>query len=274
MDPYVRLKEATRWMWALGDYRELANHLEPHAQELAVAACVQPGMKVLDVAAGNGNFAIAAASRGAHVTATDLTPKMIELGRSRTEAANLEVEWREADAEDLPFEAERFDLVASVFGAMFAPRPERVAMELFRVVKPGGVVAMANYAKPGFLGSFTDLLTKFSMAPPGGLELPSPFHWGDPNEVRRRFGVKTSSLQLVRRSVTFSFPSPEDGWIAWERTNPPLIALKSMLPADRYQEMVEQGKRLMREMNAAGDGRLVLDSEYLQVVAHKAPSVS
>ena len=113
MDPYGRLKEATKWMWALGDYRELARFLEPHAEALAKAAAVQPGMDVLDVAAGNGNFAIAAAKSGANVTATDLTPKMIELGRLRTDAANLGVEWREADAEALPFAGERFDLVWS-----------------------------------------------------------------------------------------------------------------------------------------------------------------
>ena len=258
-------------MWALGDYREIAGHLEPHAEALAAAAGVQAGMDVLDVAAGNGNFATASARRGARVTASDLTPKMVELGRSRTSAANLEVEWREADAENLPFPDRRFDVVGSVFGAMFAPRPERVATELFRVVRSGGVVAMANYSKPGFLGSFTDLLTKFSTAPPGGLQLPSPFDWGDPEQVRRRFAGKTSSMQLERGSVTFAFPSLDEGWVFWERTNPPLIALKSMLPADRYQEVAAQGKDLMREMNAAGDGRLVLDSECLQVVARRAP---
>ena len=125
-------------MWGLGDYSALGSLLEPYARTLAVAVGVQPGMDVLDVAAGNGNFAIAAANAGAIVTATDLTPKMVELGRLRTGAANLNVEWREADAEALPFADEAFDLVASVFGAMFAPRPDRVAAELFRVVKRGG----------------------------------------------------------------------------------------------------------------------------------------
>lgn len=272
MDPYVRLKEATRWMWGLGDYPKVADHLEPSARALALAADVRPGMDVLDVAAGNGNFAIAAATSGAIVTATDLTPKMIELGQARTTAANLKVEWREADAEALPFADERFDLVASVFGAMFAPRPERVASELFRVVRQGGTVAMANYSKAGFLGSFADLLAKFSTAPPAGLELPSPFEWGDPEIVQHRFSGKTSSMRLEHCAVTFSFGSPEEGWEFWERTNPPLIALKSMVPPERFQEVVAQGQRLMRAMNTAGDSRLILDSEYLQVVAHKRSS--
>lgn len=267
MDPYSRMKEATRWMWTLGDYPEVARLLQPQAEALAAAVDIRPGMEVLDVAAGNGNFAIAAAQRGARVTASDLTPKMIELGQARTQAHRLAIEWREADAEQLPLPDDHYDVVGSVFGAMFAPRPERVAAELFRVVKPGGRVAMANYSKSGFLGRFTELLTKFSLAPPGGLDLPSPFAWGDPDEVRRRFNGKTSSLRLEPHTVRFSFPSPEDGWEFWERTNPPLIALKTMLPPERYQQLRFAGANLMREMNAATDRSLVLDSQYLSVVA-------
>jgi hypothetical protein len=152
---------------------------------------------------------------------------------------------------------------------MFAPRPERVAVELFRVVKPGGQVAMANYSKEGFLGSFTDVLTRFSAAP-ASMELPSPFAWGDPEEVRRRFDRKASSLRLERRTVSFSFRSPEEGWEFWERTNPPLMALMAMLPPERYQQMRVEGASLMRSMNVATDRSLMLDSEYLTVIAHKA----
>lgn len=257
-------------MWSLGDYRDVARYLQPHAEALAAAAGIQPGQDVLDVAAGNGNFAIAAAQRGAHVTASDLTAKMIELGRARSAAEGLDIDWQEADAERLPFPDDRFDVVASVFGAMFAPRPEQVAAELFRVVKPGGIVAMANYAHVGFLGSCADLLLKYSLAPPGGAELPSPFEWGDPIEVRRRFEGKASSLRLETRTVTFAFPSVDVGFAFWERTNPPLMALKMMLPPERYQRLRTEGAGLMRAMNAATDGTLVLDSEYLSVIALKS----
>jgi SAM-dependent methyltransferase len=269
VDPIDRMKEATRWMWALGDYREVARYLQAHAEQLAAAADIRPGMDVADVAAGNGNFAIAAARRGARVTASDLTPKMIDLGRARTEAEGLTIEWQDADAEQLPFPADRFDVAASVFGAMFAPRPERVAAELFRVVRAGGLVAMANYANAGFLGSFTDLLTKFSLAPPGGLDIPSPFAWGDVEQVRRRFEGKASSLRVERKTVRFSFGSPEEGFAFWERTNPPLIALKTMLPPERYQQLRVEGAGLMGRLNGATDGSLILDSEYLSVVARK-----
>ena len=267
MNPYDRMREATKWMWALGDYREVAAFLEPCAEALAVAARVRPGMAVLDVAAGNGNFAIAAARRGAVVTASDLTPTMVELGRARTHAEGLDIDWLEADAEQLPFPDAGFDLVASVFGAMFALRPERVVAEFFRVAKPGGTVAMANYAATGFLGSFATLLSRFSLAPPGGIELPSPFAWGDPAEVRRRFDGRAASLRLELRTVTFSFPSVEAGWAFWERTNPPLMALKAMLPSERYPEVQAAGADLMRQLNSAQDGGLKLDSDYLLVLA-------
>src|SRR5438874_13794564 len=125
-------------MWGLGDYPDLGSLLEPYARILAVAAAVKPGMDVLDVAAGNGNFAIAAANAGANVTATDLTPKMVELGRLRTDAANLKVEWRLADAETLPFAQVALYPGASVFGAMVAPRPSRVGAGAPLRVNTGG----------------------------------------------------------------------------------------------------------------------------------------
>jgi SAM-dependent methyltransferase len=256
-------------MWSLGDYRDVARYLQPHAEALAIAAAIRPGMDVLDVAAGNGNFAIAAAQRGAHVMASDLTPKMIELGRARTAAEGFEIDWQEADAEQLPFPDDFYDVVASVFGAMFAPRPERVAAELFRVVKPAGIVAMANYSQTGFLGSFTDLLLKYSLAPPGGAQLPSPFEWGDPTDVRRRFEGRASSLRLETRTVRFAFPSVDVGFAFWERTNPPLIALQTMLSPQRYQLLRTEGAGLMRTMNTATDGTLALDSEYMSVIALK-----
>jgi len=269
VDPFERLKDASKWMWSLGDYRDVARYLQPHAEALAIAADIRPGMDVLDVAAGNGNFAIAAAQRGAHVMASDFTPKMIELGRARTAAEGFDIDWQEADAEQLPFPDDFYDVVASVFGAMFAPRPERVAAELFRVIKPGGLVAMSNYSQPGFLGGFTDLLLKYSLAPPGGAQLPSPFEWGDPAEVRRRFDGRASSLRLETRTVRFAFPSVEAGFAFWERTNPPLMALNTMLPPERYEQLRTEGASLMRSMNVATDGRLALDSEYLSVIALK-----
>src|SRR5262245_49566699 len=166
-------------MWAQGDYPAVALLLEPGALALADLCDIRSGMQVLDVAAGTGNFALVASARGAEVTAVDLTPHMIELGRARAEAAGLDIEWLEGDAEELPCPDAAFDLVASVFGAMFAPRPERVAAELFRVCRDGGAVAMASYNRDGFLGSMADLFARYSTPLP--FELPSPFAWGEPS---------------------------------------------------------------------------------------------
>ena len=264
----ARMKDAIRWMWSLGDYGELAVHLEPHAIELAQRSRLQAGSEVLDVAAGNGNFAIAAARLGASVVATDLTPAMVDLGRSRTRSLGLPIEWLEADAEDLPFPAERFDVVASVFGAMFAPNPEVVAGELFRVAKRGGLVAMANYAPKGFLSRFTALMAERGPAPPPGMH--SPFEWGNTDEVHRRFKGLTSSIEVYPQALTFEFVSLDAGWDFWERTNPPMKAMLTTIDADQAASLREDGKKLFAELNQVSGGGLTLESDYLQVLARKA----
>ena len=158
------VKDIQKVMWSLGDYRELARQFEPTAVALVEACGIGPGMEVLEVAAGTGNLAVAAARRGARVVATDLTPRMVELGRERSAGEGLDIEWREADAEELPFEDGRFEVAASTFGAMFAPRPQVAAAELFRVVRSGGTVGMANMTPQGYLGRL--IATAFSYGPP------------------------------------------------------------------------------------------------------------
>ena len=267
VDDYDKLKAGVKWMWSLGDYGEVATRLEAQAQELASRCGIRAGMEVLDVAAGNGNFAIAAARAGGRVTATDLTPKMVELGAARTGAEGLEIEWLEADAEELPFDAGRFDVVASVFGAMFAPRPDRVAAELFRVAKRGGVVAMANYGFGGFLARTVDVLRAYS--PPSPLDLPSPFTWGEEPELRRRFDGLASSIDVQHRKLAFAFNDADEARDFWERTNPPLIALRGMLPPEAYQKLRIALSDLIRELGREEDDRLVLESDFLSVVARK-----
>jgi ubiquinone/menaquinone biosynthesis C-methylase UbiE len=263
----ANMKDAIRWMWSLGDYGAIAAHLEPHAIELAQRSRLQPGSEVLDVAAGNGNFAIAAARLGATVVATDLAPSMVALGQARTRSLGLAIEWREADAEHLPFADASFDVVASVFGVIFAPDPERVASELFRVTRPGGLVAMANYGPKGFLGRFTELLAERGPAPPPGMH--SPFEWGDTDEVHRRFKGLTSSIEIYPQALTFEFESLDAGCEFWERANPPMRAMLSMLDADQTESLREDLKKLMAELNQVSGGGLTLESDYLQVLARK-----
>src|SRR5262249_22055357 len=138
----------------------------------------------------------------------------------------------------------------------------------FRVVRPGGIVAMANYAHEGFLGRFAALIARD--APPAPTSLPSPFQWGDADEVRHRFQEYASTIVLAHRTLTFAFDSVAQGLAFWERTNGPLIALKSLVPPETYRAIREETVRLLADANRAGDGRLILDSAYLQVVAHKS----
>ena len=246
-------------MWSLGDYSQVSPFLEACAQELAGACEIAPGMAVLDVAAGDGNFALAAASRGARVTASDYTPKMLELGRARSESAGVPIEWVEADAEDLPFDPESYDVVASVFGAMFAPRPDAVAQELFRVCKAGGAVAMASYGGQGFLGDYARLLANYSG--PAPFDLPSPFEWGEAEVAKRRLGRLAANLELRPKTLTMRFDSADAALAFWESNNPPTIALRGTLAPDRYSELRREALRLI------GDG--ILTSSYLVVIARK-----
>jgi SAM-dependent methyltransferase len=264
---YGKLKEGMRWMWSLGDYSRLAEVLEPHAEALAEACNISSGATVLDVAAGNGNFALVAARRGAIVTASDLTPHMVELGRARSTAAGMRIEWTEADAEQLPFPDAGFDVAASVFGAMFAPQPNLVASELFRVVKPGGLVAMANYGPGGFLGRLSDLMASFSSRP--SIDLPSPFRWGDEHEVRARFAGLTTSVEIIHRRLFFESISVEGLLKFWEETNAPQNALKAMLPPEAYEKVTAAWVALANELNESTDGRVRVSSPYILVLARK-----
>jgi ubiquinone/menaquinone biosynthesis C-methylase UbiE len=265
--PFEKLKDGMRWMWSLGDYSTLAEVLEPHSEALADACQIRPGSAVLDVAAGNGNFAFAAARRGAVVTASDLAPRMVELGRARSAAGGVNIEWIEADAEQLPFADGGYDIVASVFGAMFAPQPALVAAELFRVAKPGGLVAMANYSPGGYLGRLSETMASFSARP--AFELPSPFLWGDEDEVRRRFAPHTDSIDLSRRQLSFESSSIETFLEFWESTNPPQNALKAMLPPESYQKVIEAIRVLAEELNESTTGHSKVSSPYLLVLARK-----
>jgi ubiquinone/menaquinone biosynthesis C-methylase UbiE len=257
-------------MWSLGDYARVATLLEPAALALAEAVAIRPGMRVLDVGAGNGNFALEAARRGAEVVASDLTPQMLELGRRRSEAEGHAVEWIEADAEALPFPDHDFDLVASVFGAQFGPRAELVAEELFRVVKPDGLVAIAAYGH-GFLSRYTDLLRELSR--PAPVTLPSPFAWGDPEEARRRFAPHASSVEVHERELVMKFGSVDAFLDFWTETNPPTIALQKMAPPEVYAQLLTRARSLVEESNLSADG-VTLGNAYVMALAKPRRSPS
>jgi SAM-dependent methyltransferase len=236
------------------------------SRALVDACAISAGQEVLDVAAGNGNLAVVAGEEGASVVASDFAPAQVELGRARTAAEGLDVEWVIADAEELPFEDDRFDCAASVFGAMFAPRPERVAQELFRVVKPGGTVGMANWGPYGSQGELFECMGKYGPQLPDGV--PNPRNWGEEDIVRERLGPYASSLQVERVSTHWEFDSFEHAMQTFGSAGPSAAVRAAMSEEDR-QRLLAEAHELLERHNKADDGRVVVDPEYLQVVARK-----
>jgi ubiquinone/menaquinone biosynthesis C-methylase UbiE len=264
---YRPMKEITKAIWSLGDYSPLSKLLEGAARNVVDACKISSGDKVLDVAAGNGNCAIAAARAGARVIASDLTPAMVSTGRTRTQAEGLAIEWFDADVEDLPFEDARFDFVTSVFGAIFAPRPELAVSEMFRVLSPLGTVGMANWTPQSFSKQMNDVVSTYSPPPP--VELPSPFEWGDEQKVRSLFEAVATSIQLDRRVLTWEFESFEAMRAVFESHGGSVMA-KQMLPQDVYESLGQELEALVSKLNQGTQDHIVIRNEYLLVVARKA----
>lgn len=194
------LKTKHRAMWASGDYPALASDLIWElGPRLVAAAGVRPGERVLDVAAGTGNAAIRAALRGATVVASDLTPELFDVGRRTATEAGAELEWREADAEALPFDDDEFDVVLSCIGVMFAPHHEPAADELVRVTKPAGRIALLSWTPEGFIGQLFKTMKPFAAPPPEGAK-PAPL-WGDEQHVRELLGDRVTDVSAERQTL-------------------------------------------------------------------------
>jgi ubiquinone/menaquinone biosynthesis C-methylase UbiE len=258
------IKQRNRQIWGLGDYGALSEALRPAAEALADACAVSAGQEVLDVAAGDGNFALACAREGASVVASDLSPGMVERGRVRAEAEGYEVQWVEADAEALPFDDASFDCVGSVFGAMIAPRPRVVAEELFRVVRPGGTVGMTAWTKEGFTAELFALGRSY--APPS--DQPLSDDWSVEENVRERFDGLAARFEIERRELAWEAESPEALVATLGTSAPPWVAAKQNLPPERWESLVAEALELARRW--AGHERPVrLASEYALIVARK-----
>jgi len=261
-----QMKERAAEAWGQGDYAKIAALILPVSRALVDACFVSAGQEVLDVAAGNGNLTVLAGEEGASVVASDFSPGQVELGKARTQQEGLDVEWVVADAEDLPFEDDRFDCAASVFGAMFAPRPEQVASEMFRVVKPGGTVGMANWGPYGSQGELFECMSKYGPPLPEGV--PNPREWGIEEVVEQRLGPYASSLQLERLSTHWEFDSFEHALATFGSAGPSAAA-RDALSEERRASLLEEARAVMERHNLASDGRVVVEPQYLQVVARK-----
>jgi SAM-dependent methyltransferase len=258
------IKKQAREGWSHGEYSGLSEILRPAAQALCDACAVSAGQEVLDVAAGDGNFALACAYEGASVVASDISPAMVERGRKRSEAEGYDVEWLEADAEDLPFEEGRFECVGSVFGAMLAPRPEVVAQELFRVTRPGNTVGLVAWVPDGISQQMFAIGRRY--APPS--EAPSHEEWGREDVVRERFAGFANSIELERRSLPWAAESPEAFVSHMERHAPMQAMAKERMPPDVYARMRAELLELVRGW-AGGDRAFSVDAEYLLIVARR-----
>lgn len=254
-----------RAAWSRGDYGAVSGLTEGAAIALVDACAISAGQEVLDVGAGDGNAAVAAATEGAAVVASDLTPALVELGRARSEREGLDIEWVVADAEELPFEDGRFDCVVSVFGAMFAPRPEVAARELFRVTRPGNTVGMANWTPESYPGALFALTSRYLPPPPG---MVAPVAWGVEETVRERFAGLAGSVEAERRVVRWSFGSPEEVLLTFEASTGPHIAAREAM-GERYPEFRREGIELVERFNSAADSSVEIDCEYLLVVARR-----
>jgi len=200
-------KRATRAAWVMGDYHRFAKQTVWEMGPVLVEACgISAGQRVLDVAAGSGNVAIRAAERGATVVASDLTPENFGAGQNEARQRGVEIEWVEADAENLPFDDGEFDVVASSFGAIFAPDHRRVADEMLRVCRPEGTIGMLNFTPEGLISEFFGALAAYAPPPPPGAE-PPPL-WGSEAHVRELFGERVDSLEMTRGEYVERADSP------------------------------------------------------------------
>jgi SAM-dependent methyltransferase len=259
-----QLKTRLKSTWMTGDYDVFARYMEKDAEVFYQRLGIAPGTRLLDVGCGAGQLALIAARAGAVVTGCDIATNWLERARTRAAAEGLNITFEEGDAEALPYEDAQFDAVTSMFGAMFAPRPELVAAELSRVCRPGGVIAMANWTPAGFVGQMFKIIAKH-IAPSG---MPSPALWGDEATVRDRFRDGIATLKLTPRLYRFEYPFPPDAVVEFFRVNyGPMTRAFASLDANGQKSLRSDLVRLWAEHNTASGDTTLVAAEYLEVVA-------
>lgn len=259
------IKARQKTTWESGDFGRVARFSEPGAAEFMTRRQIHPGMRVLDVACGTGNLALLAAQRGAAVCGVDIAENLIAQAQARAAAARLNIAYCVGDAEALPYADASFDLVVSMFGVMFAPRPEVAAAELLRVTRPGGTIALANWTTAGFIGRMFDVFRAFVPPAPG---VPSPLLWGDELEVRERL-QPGSAIRARRRLVRLEYPFDPAGTVEFfRRYYGPTHRGFAALDVFRQVKLHEALERLQTEFNVSTDPEVtVVEAEYLEVLA-------
>ena len=268
-DPYAQMTQRARAMWALGAFDRAATEQVIVAELLCRAIGIHPGERVLDVAAGSGNAALAASRRGAAVTATDFVPQLLKAAARRAQAEGLDLQTREADAQALPFPGASFDVVLSTFGVMFAPDQSRAAAELLRVCRPGGRIGLTAWTPGSLMATTQATAARFAPLPPvPGAR--SPIEWGTETRVRELLGPGITELSAQMLTTDLCGTSPA-GRVEFNRTYVgPTKAIFDRLDQAAQQTLADELASCLQRFNRATDGTLVASAEYLQVTAKRA----
>ncbi len=261
------IKGKQKAAWSSGDYSVVGTTLQIVGETLCEALDLRAGQRVLDVAAGNGNVSLAAARCFCDVTSTDYVPDLLERGRARAEADGLDITFREADAEALPFDDGAFDVVTSSFGVMFAPDQETSAHELLRVCRVGGKIGLANWTPESFIGRLFKVIGKYVPPAPG---LSSPAMWGTREHISTLFGDKAARIDIAERSFAWRYKSAEHWLEVWRGIYGPLQKALGSLNNSDQQRLSADLIALIDECNSAEDGTMVVHSNYLEIIVTKA----
>jgi ubiquinone/menaquinone biosynthesis C-methylase UbiE len=260
------IKAKQQATWASGDFAVIGVTLQVVGESLAEAVDIRAGERVIDVAAGNGNATLAAARRFAEVTSTDYVPELLDKGRARAAAESLRVEFRVADAEELPFDDGTFDVALSTFGAMFTPDHMRPAREMLRVVRDGGRIGLANWTPEGFIGQLFKVIGRY-IPPPAGLK--SPALWGTEPHIVELFGDQAADIRTVRKHFHFRYRSAAHWIQVFRDFYGPTHKAFAALDTTGQDALGKDIAALLDDYNVAGSGALVVPSEYLEVVIVK-----
>lgn len=259
-----QLKAKLKATWNTGDYDKFSRYMEKDAEQFFQRLGVKPGTRLLDVGCGAGQLALIAARAGAQVTGCDIAPDWIEKAKARAALEELSIQFEEGDAEALPYKDGQFDVVTSLIGAMFAPRPELVAAELTRACRPGGMIAMANWTPEGFIGQMFKTIAKH-IAPSG---MPSPVLWGDETTVRNRLKEGIAELKFARRMYHFDYPfSPSEVVDFFRENYGPMSRAFASLDAAGQKKLHDELTQLWSAHNQAAGYNTKVDAEYLEVIA-------
>lgn len=254
-------------IWGSGNLRPLATAHSAGHDRLIQTVNVQPGEHVLDVGAGTGSAALAAARRGAAVTAIDLVADFLAVARERAAAENVAIATQVADAQDLPYSDDEFDVVLSSFAVMFAPDQQRAAAELVRVCRPGGRIGIISWTPNGYVGQSMAALSRYQ-AKPGGTRA---LNWGDEDYIRALFAEHTADLRLATHAVEMRHESPDAGVDMLRAALGPVRATFDALDPVRQQALAQELKAVMAQFNRTTDGTVSVQADYLEVLAVKAP---